>query len=242
MAKFSWISLLFLITVSSVSYAKIVGNLTEGDLIRLTQERMDAIDPANPRPYQEQYAKDALIFDEKGRSMDKATLVKEIVPLAKGEHGTLKVVHPNIRTARNTVVFSYDLNEIETNFGQVDTARYHQTDTWVNRDGKWQILATQVLRYYADPPLGHTDPSRYPEYVGTYELGPGVTLAISQEGSHLYYQVPGKKRHELLSETPDVFFSKGVEGRQLFKINGEGRVVAFIERRNNEDLVWRRLK
>lgn len=215
--------------------------MTQDELVRLTQERMHAVDFGNPKPFDEQFADDALIFDERGRSTDKARLLKEITPLPKGDSGTLDVVNPVSRTVGDTIVLSYDLNETETTFGQVNTARYHGTDTWVKRDRKWQIIAEQTFRYYADPHPGMADMSKYPLYIGQYRLGPGVTLTISQKGSNLYAQEIGKKKQLLVPEAADIFFSKGVEGRELFKYDTRGKVIAYVERRNNEDLVWKRL-
>ena len=79
----------------------------------------------------------------------------------------------------DTAILSYDLDETETIFGQNMTARYHGTDTWMYRDGKWQIIAGQMLRYYEDPAPGKVDKKKYGEYVGTYELAPGVEQAVS---------------------------------------------------------------
>jgi len=75
-----------------------------------------------------------------------------------------------------------------------------------------------------------------------YELGPGVTLTISLDGSNLYAQGIGKKKELLIPEAADIFFNKGVEGRGLFKFDDQGNVVAYIQRRNNEHVVWKRLK
>ena len=78
--------------------------------------------------------------------------------------------------------------------------------------------------------------------MGTYELGPGATLTVSSEGNELLAQRKGKTMERLVPEAPDLFFRQGVEGRQLFRRDDGGRVDALIDRRNNEDLVWRRTK
>ncbi|MEO6798728.1 MAG: nuclear transport factor 2 family protein [Rhodanobacter sp.] len=215
--------------------------MTQDGLLRLTPKRMRAVGAGNPVPFEEQFADDALIFNERGRSMDKTQLLKQITPLPKGDAGTLDVVNPASRRVGDVIAFSYDLDETETIFGQRNEARYHETDTWVKQSGKWQIIAEQVLRYYMDPAPGQANLSRYPLYPGTYQLGPGVTLTVSQEGSNLYAQESGKKKELLIPEATDIFFSKGVEGRELFKSDGQGNVVAYIQRRNNEDLIWNRL-
>ena len=51
------------------------------------------------------------------------------------------------------------------------------------------------------------------------------------------------KREQLFPEAGEVFFRKGVEGKILFRCDTSGKVVdALIDRRNNEDVVWRRVK
>ncbi|MGB6488250.1 MAG: nuclear transport factor 2 family protein [Steroidobacteraceae bacterium] len=216
--------------------------LTQDALVRLTQARMDAVAPGNAKPFEQQFYDDALIFDERGRAMDKARLLKEITPVAAGDIATLKVIKPQSRIEGKVAVFAYDIDETEIIFGQVNKARYHETDTWLERNGEWKIIAEQVLRYYADPAPGVVDVRRYPKYLGRYQLGPKVTLAITRDGSKLYAQEIGKQKRELIPEATDIFFSPGVEGRELFKYDDKGDVVAYIERRNNEDLVWKKLK
>jgi hypothetical protein len=242
MMKLSLISTVLFATLTTGCDGQHSPAMTQDELVRLTQARMNAVDAGDSKPFAQQFADDALIFDERGRSMDKAKLVKEITPLPKGDIGTLEVVHPNSRTVGGTIVLGYDLDETETIFGQVNKARYHETDTWVKRNGSWQIIAEQVLRYYEDPAPGQADFSKYPLYLGAYELGRGVTLSISREGSSLYAQEIGKEKRLLIPEAAGIFFSKGVEGRELFKFDDQGEVVAYIQRRNNEDLVWQRLK
>jgi hypothetical protein len=74
---------------------------------------------------------------------------------------------------------------------------------------------------------------------GTYELAPGQTRSVTTENGKLFVERKGKKE-ELLPETPDIFFRKGVEGRILFRSDDKGKIDALIDRRNNEDVVWRK--
>ena len=216
--------------------------ITQAELVRRTQEIMDAVTVGDRRPFEKYFAADSMIFDEKGRSMDKKALVADQSPLPPGYSGTIKVVNPQSRILEDTAILSYDLNETETIFGQNMWARYHETDTWVRRHGEWQIIAEQVLRYYEDPAPGKPEITKYPNYVGTYELAPGKTLTVSAEGKELFSQRAGRAKERLLPEAPDIFFSKGVEGRRLFRRNDKGKVDALIDRRNNEDVVWRKIK
>ena len=216
--------------------------ITQDELVRRTQEIFDAAATGDRVPFEKYYAADSMIFDEKGRSMDKKAFVADQSPLPKGYSGAIRLVNPQSRILGDTAILSYDLNETETIFGQNMWARYHATDTWVRRNGQWQIVAEQVLRYYEDPAPGKADPKKYPEYVGTFELAPGITLAVSVENKELFSQRTGRAKEQLIPEAPDIFFCKGVEGRRLFRRDDRGKVDALIDRRNNEDVVWRKIK
>jgi hypothetical protein len=216
--------------------------ITQAELVHRTQEIFDATGTSNRAPFEKYYASDCMVFDEKGRSMDKKTFVADQSPLPPGYSGAIKLVNPQSRILADVAILSYDLNETETIFGQNMWASYHATDTWVRRNGQWQIIAEQALRYYEDPAPGKPEVKKYPEYTGTYELTPGITLTVSAESKDLYSQRAGRARELLVPEAPDIFFRKGVEGRRLFRRNDKGKVDAMIDRRNNEDVVWRRIK
>ena len=117
----------------------------------------------------------------------------------------------------------------------------HGTDTWMYRNGRWQIVAGQMFRYYEDPAPGKADVKKYGEYVGTYQLAPGVTQTISVRNGGLYAQRGGRPETELVPESGDIFFLKGVEGRRLFRRADKGKIDAMIDRRNNEDVVWKKV-
>lgn len=184
--------------------------ITQEELVRNTQELFDAVAVGNKVPFEKYYAEDVLFSDEKGRNMDKTALLKDVAPLPPGISGTIKIVKPQSRIVGDTAILSYDLDETETVFGQKLTARYHEIDTWMRRAGKWQIIATQVHRYYEDPAPGKADVSKFPSYVGTYQLSPERSLTITAQNGHLFEQRKGRERQELLPEASDIFFLKGV--------------------------------
>jgi hypothetical protein len=216
--------------------------ITEEQLVRNAQEIFDATAPGDPTPFKKYFAEDAMFFDEKGRSMDKAALLEDLKPLPQGYSGSIKVMRPKSHIEGDVAILSYDLDELETVFGQKLTARYHETDTWMRREGQWQIVAAQVLRYYEDPKPGKADIRKFPSYLGVYELATGRTITVTAENDRLYSQRAGRAREELVPEASDIFFRKGVEGRTLFGYDENGKVATLIDRRNNEDIVWRKEK
>nr|ALS92079.1 protein of unknown function (DUF3471) [uncultured bacterium] len=62
---------------------------------------------------------------------------------------------------------------------------------------------------------------------------------VFAEGENLFTERNGK-REQLFPESIDIFFRKGVEGRILFRTSADGKVNALIDRRNNEDVIWKR--
>lgn len=147
--------------------AKPDSSALQNELVKKTQELFDAVTSGDQKPWKSYIASDAMYFDEKGRNMDKTALVNDVTPLPEGMSGAIKLVHPQSRIVGNTAILSYDLDESETVFGQDMTARYHETDTWMRRNGEWQIIAGQAFRYYEDPAPGVTQPAKYRDYVGT---------------------------------------------------------------------------
>ncbi len=206
--------------------------IMQDELVRRTQELYAAIVPGNQAPWKKYFADDCIFSDEKGRTLDKPKLIADITPMPTGYSGAIKIENAQSRIIGNTAILSYDADL---------KARYHVTDTWLQRNGNWQIIASQAHRYYGDPAVGKADPKKFGDYIGTYELAPGQTRTVIAEGDKLFVERNGKKE-ELLPETSEIFFRKGVEGRILFRYAVTGKVDALIDRRNNEDVIWRKTK
>ncbi len=215
--------------------------ITQDELVRRTQELYDAIVPGNQAPWKTYFADDSIFSDEKGRTLDKTKLIADITPMPAGYSGAIKIVNVQSRIIGDTAILSYDANETETIFGQNLKARFHVTDTWLRRNGTWQIIASQAHRYYEDPAVGKADLKKFADFTGTYELAPGQIRSVSAESENLFIERKGKKE-QLLPETSELFFRKGVEGRILFRYDDGGKIDALIDRRNNEDVVWRKIK
>ncbi|HEX5227124.1 MAG TPA: DUF4440 domain-containing protein [Bryobacteraceae bacterium] len=216
-------------------------SISEPELARRTQALFDSVAAGDRGPWQRYFASDSIYFDEKGRNMDNKALVADVTPLPQGYFGSIKLARYQSRIFPDTAIFSYDLDETETVFGQKMTARYHGTDTWVRRNGDWQIVAGQMLRYYEDPAPGRLDAKRILDYPGTYELVPGKALVVSVKSGSILVQKTGRPAETLIPEAGDIFFRKGVEGREVFRRDERGRVDALLDRRNNEDVLWRRV-
>lgn len=80
-------------------------------------------------------------------------------------------------------------------------------------------------------------------YVGQYELAPEVIYTITREGDKLFGQRTGRAKEELLPLCVDIFYRKGTwRGEKVFQRDGQRRVVTMLDRRENNDLIWKRVK
>jgi hypothetical protein len=158
-----------------------------------------------------------------------------------GYSGAIKIENAQSRIIGSTAVLSYDADETETIFGQNLKARYHITDTWLQRNGNWQIVASQAHRYYRRPRRGKSRSKKVRRLHRHVRTGTWPNEICHCRRDKLFVERNGKKE-QLLPETSEIFFRKGVEGRILFRSAATGKVDALIDRRNNEDVIWRKTK
>jgi hypothetical protein len=118
-------------------------SITQRELVHRTQELLDGIVTGHRQPFERYFV-----------SNHRKALVADITPLPPHISATLTLTHPESRIVGDTAILSYDMDETETISGQAMQARYHATDTWLRRQGIWQIVAEQVMCYYADPASG----------------------------------------------------------------------------------------
>lgn len=149
------------------------------------------------------------------------------------------VVH---HTADAGVVSFVDVRVTTMPGGAVLTARFRSTETWIKRGAAWKMLASQTLNLWPDPPAVTLAPDVLSGYVGTYTLGPGKTLAISQSGAGLAWSAGERHHVPLQAETRDIFFTPGAwRTRIVFQRDAGGRVTACAIRRDGRDLVLSRV-
>jgi hypothetical protein len=223
-------------------------NITLEQLKRATQELLDAIAPGRKEVWEKYLAAGSIYADEEGRVLTKDELLKELNPLPKGYVGSIKMGEPKVLVQENVIVLSHlDREELEL-YGQKLVTHFHSTDTWAKQpDGQWRRVATQVMALPSERKPLALDPQKLPKilaaYVGQYQLAPDVTYTVTREGDKLFGQRTGRAKEELLPLCADTFYKKGVwRGEKVFKRDAQGAVVGMLDRRDNNDLVWKKVK
>src|SRR5262245_11327549 len=217
---------------------------TVEQLKRATQELLDAVAPGDVAVWQRYLAEDCIYTDEEGNVKTKEDLLKELKPLPKSYIGSIKMGDPKVFVEENVIVLSHrDREELEV-YGQKQVTYFHSTDTWTKiQNGQWKLAAVQVMAIPNERKPIAVDPNKLDAYVGQYQLAPDVIYTITREGNKLFGQRTGRAKEELLSLCEDTFYKKGVwRGEKVFERDAKGRIVNLLDRRENNDIVWKKVK
>jgi serine-type D-Ala-D-Ala carboxypeptidase/endopeptidase len=79
------------------------------------------------------------------------------------------------------------------------------------------------------------DPKLFDGYVGTYDLAPGIALMVTREGDHLFAQLTGQQKLEVLPESDRDYFYKVVDAQITFVALPNGRATELILHQNGRD-------
>jgi len=137
---------------------------------------------------------------------------------------------------------TYDIAERLDLFGQRLNTRYHTTDVYRRTAGVWTLIASHTSVIPSELPRIALPPERAADYVGRYRLGDGPTAQVRRDDGRLLFERDGRPAQELIPTGADRF---GQAGRprveRFFRRDAAGRVDAFVDRRDNNDLVWIRI-
>lgn len=116
------------------------------------------------------------------------------------------------------------------------------TDTFIKREGRWQVVARHYSRVPTERIAINVDSKIYDAYVGQYEIAPNVVLGITKEGEKLMSQTTGQSKMELLPESEIEFFIKGFTAQFVFVRDGMGRVTKLIINQEGQRVTAKKLK
>ena len=156
--------------------------------------------------------------------------------------GGPSIVDYRVRLLGDTALVIHRDDEREDYHGQALRAGYLMTETWVKRGGGWKLAMTHAYVEARDPPAAPAPLAGLDAYVGRYRAAPDLVYLIRKETDHLVGGREGASARPLLVESGDVMFIAGEpRSRKIFQRGPDGRVTGFLDRREGEDLHWRRL-
>ena len=207
----------------------------------LDQALLDAFAPGDVAVWNRALAPDAIYVDENGAILHRKEFLDQLKPLPAGTSGHIRIsdYQAHISGMLATVVHKDD--EEENYHGQLLHAQYLTTETWQRSNGRWQLLLAHVYVVPHAPPAIALSSSQLDAYAGTYSGGDDLTYIIKRNGDHLEGARPGQPPAPLYPEAPDLFFNPDqLRNRKIFQRDSSGRITGFIDRREGQDLVWRK--
>ncbi len=241
--KASILSILAIFSWALVSGAP--GKAAEHDaevLRRMTQDLLDAVAPGDAALW-DKYLDDGLIhMDENGTIRSKAELVSEIRPLPPGLTGELKVDVFEAQIFGGFAVTAHEDQESLDYFGQHLGSRFRSVDTWKRTPEGWRLVGMHVAAVLRDPPSIQLSQAALCGYNGVYRLTEEIETVIACDENGLTSERTGRPASLFKAEAPDVFFEEGrPRTRRLFQRDEDGAITGFVDRREGEDIAWRRI-
>jgi ketosteroid isomerase-like protein len=207
------------------------------------QALLDAIGTGNKAVWQQTLSPDAIYIDENGAIYSKPQLVKEmIVPLPPHVSGHIDIASYRLQVTGDMALVVHKDDESETWHGHSLKAQYIMSETWRHENGAWKLAMVHVYVVPKDPPAMALAAAKLDEYAGRYKAAPELLDVIARNGAKLTLSYNGKPAKPLLVESPDMLFVPGeTRFRYVFQRDANGRITGFIERREGENILWKRV-
>jgi CubicO group peptidase (beta-lactamase class C family) len=79
------------------------------------------------------------------------------------------------------------------------------------------------------------DPNKFDGYVGSYQLAPDFSIAITREGDHLFEQATHQPKLEIFPESDKDYYLKAVDAQITFVTDARGRATELILHQGGAD-------
>lgn len=122
---------------------------------------------------------------------------------------------------------------------------------FVEEDGEVDILVFKQLGleiecYRAEPEeekqVADIDPVVYEEYIGEYEMAPGVNLTITTSENKIFAQLTGQESFEIFPMSEIKYFYKVVDATITFDKNESGEVINLVLNQQGQDMPAQKIK
>lgn len=217
----------------------------ESDVARLrhkTQALLDAVAPGDIAVWDRTLHERFVHMDENGVVRDKPALLAELQPLPPGLVGRIEIDTFKAELHGDTAVTAYELQEHLEYHGQPLRSRFRSVDTWLKTPQGWRLIAQHTAAALKDPPSVPLSREQWCEYAGVYALTDAITTAIRCQEDGVIAERAGRPPTRYVAELHDVLFAPGQpRTRRIFQRDADGNIVGFVDRREGEDVRWKRV-
>lgn len=185
-------------------------------------------------------APDVVFTNETGEIVTKKQIVEGASPSPAA--GRIEVTHWALRRQGDVATATFIDELIQDFHGHQLDYKFQSTETWAKRPGGWKMIASHTMVVPIDPPAMHLPAADLAVYAGVYQLDATYSVAISTKGDGLVSSTNGGPTTPLAVEIRDVFFTPGIpSGRRLFQRDASGQVTGYVNRRNGNDMLLRKI-
>lgn len=222
-----------------------VQNNVEQELRRLEDEWLNSYLRGDRAAFDRIVADDFTGTDESAKVRNK-TQERELVQVQPGAAAagvTLTNEEVQIRVYGETAIAIGRIVSKVQSGGQANiNFQSRFTDTFLKRQGRWQVVARHYSRLPPERVAIKLDPKIYDAYAGQYELAPNVVFNVTKEGDTLNSQVAGQPKLLLHPEAEDVFFFKEAPAQILFLRDERGQVARLLVIQDGRIIPARKIK
>lgn len=194
----------------------------ERALKRLEDEWLGSYRRGDKATFERIVAEDFTGTDESAKVRNKAQERELIKPPPTSLKTSLTNKDVSVRIYGNAAVVTGRIVVKTQLSGQAEiTFQSRFTDTFLRRQGRWQVVARHYSRLPVERTVVKLDPKVYDQYVGQYEVAPNFVLTVTTRGEKLMSQATGEPQFELLPVSEVAFFIKDISALFIF-MRGQG--------------------
>jgi ketosteroid isomerase-like protein len=217
--------------------------IEEQELKEIIQKRADAESRRDLTYLSRIYADELSIASPEGRISSKAVFLENMKRTSESVKRSSMLEQVRVRVVGETAIVT-GIRNIQVRIGnqeRKDKVRF--TDTYIRRQGGWQVLASHSSRMPTERQAAKVDPKIYDDYVGEYELGPALIFTVTREADRLLAQMSGvPDKIELLPESETTFFYRGANGSVIFHKDTTGKVTHMIFKDQGQEMRAKKIK
>lgn len=200
----------------------------ESELKTITREMHDLLGRGEKDQLLAYFADDFVGTTYDGESVSKDDLARGFTTPPREAKITRDIEDFKVRGNSESAIVSYRIVEHVEIGDDKHANEFRYTDTFVKRNGRWLLLASQATKVQAEPKLAKIDPSIYDLYKGHYEAAPTLIFTVIRQDDKLFGEAPEGSKVELLPENETTFFIRGRSVKTTFIKDAQGKVTHMM--------------
>lgn len=226
-----------------VPQALAAGTARDATFLALVKQRH--LPPVDPRSWGEHVGADCVWV---GRGLRVATRA-EVQGMQIDTGKSVEIQDFVSRDYGDVAVLTYVVVERQPQNGAVLTTYLRKMDTYLSKEGRWQLIANAEVVGKPDRKAVSLDPAVFDRYAGTYEAtfnGKPLRTRFWRDGRRFMGQTEGQEAGELFPLSATTFFeaAQPEEGGPIdeFLVDEAGRVTGWVYRDGDFEVRARRVQ